>query len=90
MYIVTILSKRFTTTTSLFKQKCRSLSLSSRLNAALTVRDALNQAMDEELQRDDRVFLLGEEVAEYDGAYKVIFIIFYLKEISLIVKGIIQ
>uniref|UniRef100_A0A915MSM5 Pyruvate dehydrogenase E1 component subunit beta n=2 Tax=Meloidogyne incognita group TaxID=654580 RepID=A0A915MSM5_MELJA len=72
MYIVTILSKRFTTTTtSLFKQKCRSLSLSSQLNAALTVRDALNQAMDEELQRDDRVFLLGEEVAEYDGAYKV-------------------
>uniref|UniRef100_A0A915ELJ7 Pyruvate dehydrogenase E1 component subunit beta n=1 Tax=Ditylenchus dipsaci TaxID=166011 RepID=A0A915ELJ7_9BILA len=37
----------------------------------LTVRDALNQAMDEELKRDDRVFLLGEEVAQYDGAYKV-------------------
>lgn len=37
----------------------------------LTVRDALNQAIDEEMQRDDRVFLLGEEVAQYDGAYKV-------------------
>ncbi|XP_074644528.1 pyruvate dehydrogenase E1 component subunit beta, mitochondrial-like [Tubulanus polymorphus] len=37
----------------------------------LNVRDALNQAIDEELKRDDRVFLLGEEVAQYDGAYKV-------------------
>lgn len=27
--------------------------------------------MDEELERDERVFLLGEEVAQYDGAYKV-------------------
>ncbi|XP_040569495.1 pyruvate dehydrogenase E1 component subunit beta, mitochondrial [Lepeophtheirus salmonis] len=38
---------------------------------ALTVRDALNSALDEELDRDDRVFLMGEEVAQYDGAYKV-------------------
>jgi len=37
----------------------------------MTVRDALTQAMDEELERDERVFLLGEEVAQYDGAYKV-------------------
>ncbi|KAK7126601.1 hypothetical protein R3I94_017936 [Phoxinus phoxinus] len=37
----------------------------------VTVRDALNQAMDEELERDERVFLLGEEVAQYDGAYKI-------------------
>ncbi|KAG8431504.1 hypothetical protein GDO86_018509 [Hymenochirus boettgeri] len=37
----------------------------------MTVRDALNQAMDEELERDEKVFLLGEEVAQYDGAYKV-------------------
>uniref|UniRef100_A0A671XWD5 Pyruvate dehydrogenase E1 component subunit beta n=1 Tax=Sparus aurata TaxID=8175 RepID=A0A671XWD5_SPAAU len=43
-----------------------------RLHVELvTVRDALNQAMDEELERDERVFLLGEEVAQYDGAYKV-------------------
>ncbi|KAJ8372028.1 hypothetical protein AAFF_G00295400 [Aldrovandia affinis] len=40
-------------------------------SAQVTVRDALNQAMDEELERDERVFLLGEEVAQYDGAYKV-------------------
>lgn len=37
----------------------------------VTYRDALNQALREELQRDDRVFLMGEEVAVYQGAYKV-------------------
>lgn len=37
----------------------------------MTVRDALNTALDEELAHDDRVFILGEEVAQYDGAYKV-------------------
>jgi pyruvate dehydrogenase E1 component beta subunit len=36
-----------------------------------TYRDALNQALREEMQRDDRVFLMGEEVAVYQGAYKV-------------------
>lgn len=39
--------------------------------AVLTYRDALNAALREEMGRDDRVFLMGEEVAEYDGAYKV-------------------
>ncbi len=39
--------------------------------AELTYRVALNQAMTEEMERDDRVFLMGEEVAQYDGAYKV-------------------
>ncbi|KAG9337061.1 hypothetical protein JZ751_029829 [Albula glossodonta] len=43
----------------------------SSASLQVTVRDALNQAMDEELERDERVFLLGEEVAQYDGAYKV-------------------
>ena len=37
----------------------------------LTYRDALNRALDEEMARDDSVVLMGEEVAEYDGAYKV-------------------
>jgi len=37
----------------------------------VTYRDALNQALREEMQRDDRVFLMGEEVAVYQGAYKV-------------------
>ncbi|GAB4361141.1 MAG: pyruvate dehydrogenase complex E1 component subunit beta [Kiloniellaceae bacterium] len=37
----------------------------------LTVREALRDAMAEEMRRDERVFLMGEEVAEYQGAYKV-------------------
>lgn len=37
----------------------------------ITYREALRQAMDEEMARDDKVFIIGEEVAEYEGAYKV-------------------
>jgi len=37
----------------------------------LALRDALREAMIEEMRRDDTVFLMGEEVAEYNGAYKV-------------------
>jgi pyruvate dehydrogenase E1 component beta subunit len=37
----------------------------------MTIRDALNQALREEIIRDENVFVMGEEVAEYDGAYKV-------------------
>jgi len=37
----------------------------------LQYREALREAMSEEMRKDDRVFLLGEEVAEYNGAYKV-------------------
>ncbi|MBL4870150.1 MAG: pyruvate dehydrogenase complex E1 component subunit beta, partial [Robiginitomaculum sp.] len=36
-----------------------------------SVRDALRDAMAEEMRRDDKVFIMGEEVAEYEGAYKV-------------------
>lgn len=39
--------------------------------AKLTYRQALNQAMREEMRRDPDIFLIGEEVAQYDGAYKV-------------------
>ncbi len=39
--------------------------------AILTVREALRDAMAEEMRRDPHVFLMGEEVAEYNGAYKV-------------------
>ncbi|MCA2961587.1 MAG: alpha-ketoacid dehydrogenase subunit beta [Silvanigrellales bacterium] len=39
--------------------------------AVLTLREALNQAMSEEMERDPSVFVMGEEVAEYNGAYKV-------------------
>jgi len=37
----------------------------------ITYRQALNEAMSEEMARDERVFLMGEEVAQYNGAYKV-------------------
>lgn len=39
--------------------------------AVLQLREALRRAMTEEMRRDDRVFLMGEEVADYNGAYKV-------------------
>jgi pyruvate dehydrogenase E1 component beta subunit len=39
--------------------------------AILQIREALRRAMTEEMRRDERVFLMGEEVAYYDGAYKV-------------------
>jgi pyruvate dehydrogenase E1 component beta subunit len=39
--------------------------------ATMTVREALRDAMAEEMRRDEHVFILGEEVAEYQGAYKV-------------------
>ena len=46
----------------------RSLSTAS---AQMTVRDALNSALREEMQRDEDVFVMGEEVAQYQGAYKI-------------------
>merc|ERR1712076_48402 len=42
-----------------------------QLASQMTIRDALNSAIDEEIKRDKNVFLLGEEVAQCDGAYKV-------------------
>ncbi|GBB91758.1 hypothetical protein RclHR1_19120002 [Rhizophagus clarus] len=47
----------------------RNLATSNEITMA--VRDALNIALEEELIRDERVFLIGEEVAQYNGAYKV-------------------
>jgi pyruvate dehydrogenase E1 component beta subunit len=39
--------------------------------ATITYREALNQALAEEMERDENVFLMGEEVGQYNGAYKV-------------------
>lgn len=39
--------------------------------AVLQFREAIRRALSEEMRRDERVFIMGEEVAEYDGAYKV-------------------
>lgn len=41
------------------------------MSRKIALRDALNEAMSEEMRRDETVFLMGEEVAEYNGAYKV-------------------
>ncbi|HQW11243.1 MAG TPA: pyruvate dehydrogenase complex E1 component subunit beta [Saprospiraceae bacterium] len=41
------------------------------MSRIITLREALNEAMSEEMRRDESVFLMGEEVAEYNGAYKV-------------------
>ena len=45
--------------------------VSSGPSSQITVREALWDAMAEEMRRDDKVFLMGEEVGEYQGAYKV-------------------
>jgi hypothetical protein len=39
--------------------------------ATMACRDALNHAMEQEMARDESVFIMGEEVAQYNGAYKV-------------------
>ena len=39
--------------------------------AILEIREALRRAMTEEMEKDDSIFLMGEEVAQYNGAYKV-------------------
>ncbi|MFZ9743381.1 MAG: pyruvate dehydrogenase complex E1 component subunit beta, partial [Chitinophagaceae bacterium] len=41
------------------------------MSRIIAFREALREAMQEEMRRDERVFLMGEEVAEYNGAYKV-------------------
>lgn len=41
------------------------------MSRILTLREALGEAMSEEMRRDESVFIMGEEVAEYNGAYKV-------------------
>lgn len=41
------------------------------MSRIITLRDALREAMSEEMRRDENVFLMGEEVAQYNGAYKV-------------------
>ncbi|KAH3903361.1 probable Pyruvate dehydrogenase E1 component subunit beta, mitochondrial [Saccharomycodes ludwigii] len=61
-------------TSKLFLNNSTTLATSAFIRHAstkMTVRDALNSALAEEMDRDDDVFLIGEEVAQYNGAYKV-------------------
>merc|ERR1711953_408903 len=73
---VLVLSKLLGRNSVAIKGQChlqgRTLATSAAVSVKqLTVRDALNSAIDEELEKDERVFVMGEEVAQYDGAYKV-------------------
>merc|ERR1712062_882457 len=73
---VLVLSKLLGRNSVAIKGQChlqgRTLATSASVSVKqLTVRDALNSAIDEELAKDERVFVMGEEVAQYDGAYKV-------------------
>jgi hypothetical protein len=49
----------------------RAYTTGSKGGEMVTIRDALRMGMDEEMERDGSIFLLGEEVARYQGAYKV-------------------
>eukprot|EP00871_Galdieria_phlegrea_P000966 jgi/Galph1/1870/GphlegSOOS_G540.1 len=53
------------------KYSLRSFHGSKPAQTTLTCRDALNSALDEELERDDKVCIIGEEIGQYQGAYKV-------------------
>ena len=54
-----------------FASRSTTKALTRQASTKMTVRDALGAAMKEEMRRDDNVFLIGEEVARYNGAYKV-------------------
>lgn len=62
---------QFPSNNRLIQRRALHVTSTTHAPAKMTVRDALNGAIDEELARDDAVFVIGEEVAEYDGAYKV-------------------
>lgn len=49
----------------------QTIDMSEAKRQTVDIREALRQALDEEMSRDPNVFILGEEVAEYNGAYKV-------------------
>lgn len=49
----------------------RSFTTQQPIPTKMTVRESINSAMSDEIERDKNVFLIGEEVARYNGAYKV-------------------
>jgi len=66
-----MLSKFKTLYSPLAKVATRQFHATKSVKAQLSVRDALGSAMGDELERDENVFIMGEEVAQYQGAYKV-------------------
>ncbi len=67
----TIIKETNISMNSLLKEQSDSLETKNWTEKEITMREALNQAIEEEMILDKDVFLLGEEVAEYDGAYKI-------------------
>ena len=67
----TIVKDTNTSMGSLLKEQSDSFETKNWSEKEISMREALNQAIEEEMILDKDVFLLGEEVAEYDGAYKV-------------------
>ena len=55
----------------MFVQGSRAFHTSRAANQIMTVRESIRTAMSDEMRRDSEVFLMGEEVARYHGAYKV-------------------
>merc|ERR1712106_618881 len=66
---LTVQKQMLSTVSRTLARRC--LSVTPMTQKQVFVRDALNMAMDEEMAKDDGVVLIGEEVAQYDGAYKV-------------------
>jgi len=62
---------RTSLTASLSKRAYVTATAAAASTNMVTVRDSLTYAMQEEMKRDEKVFLLGEEVGQYNGAYKV-------------------
>lgn len=56
---------------SLNRQSTQRLLLRGMATKEMTVREAICEGIDEEMERDEKVFIMGEEVAQYQGAYKV-------------------
>merc|ERR1712086_1131677 len=65
---LTVQKQMLSTVSRTLARRC--LSVTPMTQKQVFVRDALNMAMDEEMAKDDGVVLIGEEVAQYDGAYK--------------------
>jgi len=66
-----LLSSSFPRSSRWFAPDKYSRSFATEAGSEMTCREALNKAMEEEMLRDEKVFIIGEEVAQYNGAYKV-------------------
>lgn len=66
-----MLFKTFRVTLPVVKTLANTLEIQNINMRTIQFREALREALSEEMRRDERVFLMGEEVAEYNGAYKV-------------------